>query len=169
MPHTLRRLVPPVALIALSACATTGADYPSLAIRDEERAEGTFAPAASKRLEVPQVEAGSTADIPALLAAARASHERFTSLVPDARRRVGAAGSRSVASDAWGAAQVALAELEAARSQTAIPLGDLDALYIGQAVQAETGEEVTAAREQVLGWLAEEDAVVAELGGLLGG
>ena len=169
MRHALSRLLPPFALFALSACATARADYPSLAIRNEERAEGTFAVGESKRLDVPPVEAGATADVAALLATARTAHARFTQLAPEARRRVGAAGARATASDAWGAAQVAVAELEAARSEVAILLGDLDALYIAQAVQAEANAELTAARDQVLGWIAEEDVVLAELGARLGG
>ena len=162
-----------VGLIALSAFARSGEDYPSLAIRDVERAQGHFEAGESRRLDVPEVEVdlstGLDSRLAELVGAARTAHETFRGLVPEARRRVGAAGSRSAATDAWAAAQVSLAELEAARSLAAIPLGDLDAIYVSQSVQAEQSAEVAAAREQVLGWIAEEDAVLAELSARLGG
>ena len=172
MSRIARLALPLASLIAVSACTSTQGDYPSLAIRDVERAQGSFEPTESRRLDVPEVEVdlegGVEARLGALVGAARTAHETFLDLMPEARRRVGAAGSRSVASDAWGAAQVSVAELEAARSQVAIPLGDLDAIYVSQTVQAEQSAQVVAARDQVLGWIAEEDAVLAELGARLG-
>lgn len=159
-------------LAGLSACSSTSGDYPSLAIRDVERVEGRFEAGERRQIDVPEVEVelagGLDAQLAQLVAAARTAHERFTALVPQARRRVAAAGSRSVASDAWGSAQVAVAELEAARSVAAVPLGDLEAIYVSQTVQAAQSPAMLAAREQVLGWIAEEDAVLAELGARLG-
>lgn len=173
MSRIAKTAVPVVCLLVLSACASTGGDYPSLAIRDVERAQGRFEAGESQRLDVPEVEAdlagGVDARLDELVGAAQAAHGSFIALVPEARRRVAAAGSRSVASDAWGSAQIAVAELEAARSQAAVALGDLDTLYVSQTVQAEQSSEMVAAREQVLGWIAEEDAVLAELGARLGG
>ncbi|MDG6080317.1 hypothetical protein E3U23_14085 [Erythrobacter litoralis] len=172
MPRIASLALPLASLIAVSACTSTQGDYPSLAVRDVERAQGSFEPTESRRLDVPAVavdlEGGVEARLTALVSAARAAHETFLSLVPEARRRVGAAGSRSIASDAWGAAQISVAEMEAARSQVAIPLGDLDAIYISRAVQAEEADAIVSAREQVLGWIAEEDAVLEELGARLG-
>ncbi len=171
MPRFAKFALPAACLVALSACASSGADYPSLAIRDVERAQGRFEVVEPQRLDVPDVavdlSGGIDARLAELVGAARAAHERFTTLVPEARRRVGAAGTRSVASDAWGSAQVAVAELEAARSVTAVPLGDLEAIYVSQSVQAAQTPEMLAARERVLGWIAEEDAVLAELGARL--
>ena len=43
MERHIRLAIPFVALAALSACQSTRTDYPSLAIRDAERVEGTFA------------------------------------------------------------------------------------------------------------------------------
>lgn len=153
--------------LALCACAKTTSSYPSLGIRDVERASGIFTAAEPKRIDVPPVEVdlpgGLNARIASLVVAARKAHEGFMRLVPEARRRVAAAGSGTVASDSWGSAQVALAELEAARSEAAIPLGDLEAIYVSQTVQAEQSAALVAAREQVLGWIAQEDAMLAEL------
>lgn len=167
MRQTLRLTLPVAASLALSACAGSSANYPSLAIRDAERASGTFAAAEPRRIDVPAVEVdlagGLDTTVTSLVASARRAHDAFLALVPDARRRVAAPGAATTASDAWASAQVALAELEAARSQTAIPLGDLDAIYVSQTVQAAQSPSLVAAREQVIGWVAEEDAVLAEL------
>ncbi|MBL4717120.1 MAG: hypothetical protein JKZ02_01450, partial [Erythrobacter sp.] len=60
-------------------------------------------------------------------------------------------------------AQVALADLDSARSIAAIALGDLDILYTAATVQAEDATPIAAARMTVIALVAEEDDVLARL------
>ena len=149
----------------LGACASTGTDYPSLAIRDAERAEGQFDTGEPARLDIPPVEVdltgGLDARLSSLVSAAEEAHAEFVSVRPRATRLVAAAGSTG--SDSWAAAQVALAELDSARSRAAIPLGDLDMIYTATRVAAEDASAIEAARGRVLTLVGEEDAVLEDL------
>lgn len=155
--------------LALAGCSSTGSsDYPSLAIRDVERAQGQFEPVSSRaQIDVPPVPVDLTGGLPARLAAltaqAQAAHAEFLDSRPDAVRLAAAAEGSSPGSAAWAAAQVALADLESARSQAAIALGDLDILYISATVQAEERSAITVARDQVIALIAEEDEALARL------
>ena len=158
-----------IALLSCAACSTTEADsrYPSLAIRDVERVEGTFEPVPTRTLDVPVVETGLTGSLDqrltGLLDQAGAAHEAFLASVPAAQRRVAAASGAAIGSDSWAAAQVALADLDASRSLAAIALGDLDILYAAAEVQAEDVSAIEAARSRVIALVGEEDAVLARL------
>ena len=149
----------------LGACASTGTDYPSLAIRDAERAEGRFDTGEPARLDIPPVEVdltlGLDARLSSLVFAAEEAHAEFVSVQPRAARLVAAAGSTG--SDSWAAAQVALAELDSARSRAAIPLGDLDMIYIAARVAADDAAAIEAARGRVVTLVGEEDAVLEDL------
>ena len=149
----------------LGACASTGGDYPSLAIRDAERAEGRFDTGEPARIDVPPVEVdlagGLGARLAALVTAAEEAHREFAAVRPRARRLVSAAGS--MGSDSWAAAQVALAELDSARSRAAVSLADLDMIYISARVAAEDAAAVEAARNQVIALVAEEDTELETL------
>ena len=168
----LRRFSFAVALPALSlaSCATPDSDrYPSLGIRDVERAQGQFEPVPAEPLAVPPVEIpldGPLDDrLAALREAATASHRAFTAAAPAATRAANAAAGSATGSTAWAAAQVALADLDSARSMTAIALGDLDTLMVSRAVQGEDLRAVEAVRQEVLEVLGEEDRTLAELRG----
>ena len=159
--------MPPAALLAsalmLTACASAQGEYPSLAVRDVERAQGQFEPVAAQRLDVPEV-AVDTMRAPADLAVrAGASHDRFLAALGDARRAVSAGRGAASGSEAWGAAQVALADLESIRSDTAIVLADLDTLHVANDVTYASSAALDAARAEVLRMVAEEDAALAEL------
>ncbi len=166
---TLRKpLLVPILLLALAGCAGTGSDgYPSLAIRDVERAQGRFEPVEAERIEVPAVDVdlagGLPARLDALVGQAEEAHGEFLASLPTARRRVAAASGSSVGSDAWAAAQVALADLDSARSQAAVSLGDLDILFTAASVQAENTGVIADARETVVALVAEEDAALEDL------
>lgn len=155
------------ASLALAACAAPRGKYPSLAIRDVERAQGQFEPAPARPLDVPEVPApggGPVAErLAALGAAATASHQAFLASVPGATRLANAAAGSAIGSDAWASAQVALADLDSARSATAIALGDLDALMVATAVQAQDVSAIEAVRQQVLAQVGAEDETLARL------
>lgn len=163
----MRRTLIFAALPALAACATSGDRYPSLAIRDIERAEGRFEPVASAPLAVPEVavrDASPLADqLAALGASAAASHRAFLASASVATRHANAAAGAAIGSDAWASAQVALADLDSARSATAIALADLDTLMVANAVQARDLAAIEAVRQQVLAQVTEEDVILARL------
>ncbi|MBX7492568.1 hypothetical protein K3163_05030 [Qipengyuania sp. 1NDW9] len=155
--------------LSLAACAGSSADYPSLAIRDSERSEGTFGSPEPKRLDIPPVEVdltgGLDARLASLVADARNAHEAFEETRPRAEELVAAASGTSLGSDRWAAAQVALAELDSARSRAAVPLGDLDAIYTAARVGADDITAIESARNEVIALVRIEDAVLADLRG----
>ena len=156
-----------VSPVLLAGCATADEEYPSLAIRDVERAQGQFETGEPARLDIAPVETAFDGPLPETLAglvdAAAEAHEEFTSVQPRAARLVAAARGSGVGSDSWAAAQVALAELDSARSQAAIALGDLDTLYVAARTAAEEADAIDAARNRVIALVEEEDAALADL------
>ena len=73
-----------------------------------------------------------------------------------------------VSSDDWAAAQIAMADLDSLRSITAIALADLDLLYADATLAFEQRQILAQAREEVTGYLREEDATLAELRNTIG-
>lgn len=156
-----------VSPILLAGCATADEEYPSLAIRDVERAQGQFETGEPARLDIEPVETAFdgplSETVAGLVDTAAEAHAQFTSIQPRAARLVAAARGSGVGSDSWAAAQVALAELDSARSQAAIALGDLDTLYVAARTAAEEADAIDAARNRVIALVAEEDAVLGRL------
>ena len=164
-----RNYIAALALASLvSGCTTAPSDrFPSLEIRDVERAEGTFEPVAGPTLDVPTVEVEVDGTLEARLASlleqASAAHAQFTRSLPNAETRVRAASGSAVGSDSWAAAQVALADLDSARSTAAIALGDLDILFAAASVQADDVSAITSTRDQVIALVSQEDAALERL------
>lgn len=156
-----------VIIPSLAACATPRDKYPSLAIRDVERAQGRFEAAPAAPLVVPQVAMKGPGPISTRLgdlgAQAEAGHRAFLAGAPTAARLARAAAGSAIGSDAWASAQVALADLDSARSTTAIALAELDTLMVAGAVQAEDIAGIEAVRQRVLAQIGEEDEVLARL------
>ena len=94
-----KHLVFPFAALLVAGCAASSDRYPSLAVRDVERAEGTFDPVPGPQLDVPEVEVDVGPDLGAgltsLVADAQAAHTAFTDAVPAAERSVRAASGSS--------------------------------------------------------------------------
>jgi len=153
----------------LAACAAGSADYPSLAIRDAERVEGTFEPAPAPTPAPPpeQPNADLLQRLSQLRTAAADAHQAFLGAVPGTRRIVQAADGAGVESDRWAAAQVALGDLDSARSRTAVALGDLDLIFADATLAFELREPIAATRSDVADMVAQEDALLAELRGAL--
>lgn len=151
--------------ILLTACAGQKETYPSLAIRDVERVEGSFQPETAS-LE-PVAESPPSADLVERLAqlqnTAASAHRSFMAAAPETTRLVNAAAGTDVTSDRWAGAQVALAGLDSSRSQAAVPLGDLDLLHADAAIALEQRQAIQAARMAVIGLIAEEDAILSDL------
>ena len=160
----------PLAALSLAACASPSAEYPSLAIRDAERLNGTFTPA-KPETEAPSASLPPAADtierLAQLQAAAGSAHKGFLALMPRATQLVEAARESGVGSDRWAAAQVAISELDAQRSLTAIPMADLDRLYASRAVLLLPRRSIAEAQSAVQALIEAEDRVLANLKGAL--
>ena len=155
------------ATLALGACATGADQYPSLQIRDVERAQGQFTPTPAQKLDAPPVPVPLTRTLAEQLAQlsqqAVAAHQAFVKQVPGATRLAAAARGSAVGSDAWASAQVALASLDSARSDTAVSLADLDTIEISRLTAADDAAAVDPVRSQVAALIAEEDDTLARL------
>ena len=160
----------PLALVA--ACTSTQGDaYPSLATRPGERISGTAQPVPPPA--PPPATAAIGSRTVQLRAQARAAHARFGERRASAASLSAAAQGAAVGSESWSVAQVALASLEAARSEAMIALADLDSLYVTAKIDAVPSEgsgdvdAIGAVRHEVIGLIGEEDAALAALRGRL--
>ena len=155
--------------LVLGACAGTSSDYPSLAIRDVERVEGSFAAPTRETIDVPPVDIDMTAPLgetlDRLVGEARSGNEVFLEVAPRAQRFVGAAVNSDTESRAWASAQVALSELESARSVSAVPLADIDILYTAARAAAQDASQIETAREEIVSIIAAQDETLAQLRG----
>ena len=161
-----------IPLVLLAACASSGSDrYPSLATRPGERVSGTAVPVAPPA--PPSATAATGSRLAQLRAQALAAHARFGERRASAAALSATAQGAAVASEAWSVAQVALASLETARSEAMIALADLDSLFVDAKNSAvPTGgsgdvDAIGAMRDEVSGWIGEEDATLATLRGRL--
>lgn len=166
----MNRLVRPCltalpAVLALTGCASSSQDFPSLAIRDAERVSGTIAVPPAPTGPVPPAPA--QAQLAPLMAAIREGHARFAGEVPAAQRAVSAARGAGVGTENWSVAQVAVANLEAQRSQVMIALADLDRIHASAAVEGADVSATTAALAEAQGLVDQEDAEIARLLGAL--
>ncbi len=117
------------AVLALSACADE--KYPSLAQRPAERSARAQAPAASPSpMAAEPVSPALRAQLDALLDSARKAHKAFLARRADAGRLVDAAQGAAVPSNAWAAANEALAELDTNRTDLAVAQARLEQIYI---------------------------------------
>ncbi len=148
-----------------TGCAGGSDRYPSLAVRDAERIQGTFEPVdSSDAVTKPRpAPPGQQSQLNALLSEAGAVHADFMESVPAAQDLILAIDETGPENKAWGDAQVALAALESRRSQAAIALGDMDLLYANASADFVERREIDAARQQVIALIEQEDAILAEL------
>ncbi len=156
-----RRFCPVLAVMLLAGCTSSTDNFPSLARRDAERITGSAAvvpalnPVLTESLPAGQLEAK--------VAGARSAHARFLSRQDRATQLIVAARGAAQGGDAWSSASVALAELESARSEAMVALADLDELYAAARVAGRDVATISAARDQVLALVEEEDRVLAAL------
>lgn len=153
----------PILLLSLSlgACASAGEDYPSLAIRDAERAQGTMLP--PPPYIPPPISAATGDQLTALADQAASAHREFNTLAARARRAVSAARGQGPGSDNWAVAQVAVAQLESQRSATMIHLADLDRLFVDAAIEGNELTRIEQTRQQVTTLVDSENALIDEL------
>ncbi len=143
----------------LAGCASPGR-YPSLAVRDAERATGTLQPAEAEPYVPPATPAETLDRIGRLSADAQAAHQTFLAAVEKGRGTIAAGASAAEGSDAWSRAQIALADIEASRSQTMIALAELDRLYVDAELAAGELERISAARDAVSALIESESQTI---------
>jgi hypothetical protein len=169
MTQALHRLALSLLALPLAACAAGSGDYPSLAIRDAERVEGSFE--TGTPAEPPSPPEPPSADLlgrlSQLQAQATDAHRAFLEAAPGARRAVAAAQGASVTTNSYAEAQIALADLDSHRSRAAVALGDLDLLFADATLAFEVRAPIAETRSEVAALIAEEDAILAELRGSL--
>ena len=155
--------------LLLGGCASTGGSYPSLAIRDAERVEGSMtAPDGAAALPPPAALSGSVLQrVAQLESAASTAHRSFQQATPAAQRAANGARGAAVTTNAWGDAQVALSGLDAIRSQTAIALADLDLLFVDATLDYQQRGVIGEARERVLELVRAQDRTLAQLRGIV--
>ena len=116
-----------------------------------------------------EISANLAARLRELGSAAREAHGRFEAKQARARQLTAAARGAAPGSEAWSVATIAVGELEAARSDAMVSLGELDRLYAQERIDGGDGGAIAAVRDQVTAWVADEDAVLVELAGRLKG
>ncbi len=163
------RPLAPLLLLTLAAgisgCAKDQDLYPSLSIRDAERVTGVFDPVAAEPYVPPAQSPQVLGRIDQLRADAQAAHKRFLGLAERARAPAAAARGAAVGSEQWAVAQIALGDLAAARSQTMVPLTELDLLFVAAQGEASVTTEIEQARAEVESLASAEDQLVDQLGG----
>lgn len=167
MAQTMNRL--PASLVfglipvfLLSACASTPGEYPSLARRPIERVMGTLTPPPPPPAPAP-VDPAVLRSLDSLLDRVRAADAKFQAREGRVRQVVSAAAGAAKASEAWSVAMIALAELDAARSEGMVALADIDAIYAASRIEGEPASEAKAAREAANALVTAQDKVIAGL------
>ena len=166
-------LVAPLsAVLALTACASDAAGgYPSLARRDAERVTARAQPVeAAAQPALPPLSADLDSRIVQLVSEAREANAQFSARRSATQRALANGGRAAAGSESWTEAQIALADLEAARSRATISLAELDRLYADERLAhaetvSPTAEALAAARDRVAAWVEEQDRVLRVLGG----
>ena len=158
------------ASLILGGCASTGASYPSLAIRDAERVEGSMdAPDGALALPSPAALSGVMLQrVEQLEGRASSAHRRFQQAAPAAQRSANSARGAAVTTNAWADAQIALGDLDTIRSQTAIALADLDLMFVDATLDYQERGAIGEARERVLEMVRAQDRTLAQLRGIVG-
>lgn len=135
------------ASLLIAGCAGSGDKYPSLAVRDVERAQGQFTPTAVEREPIRPV--ATAADIAGLVRTAEQAHARFLDQQASAMTLVSSASRLGIESNTRQRALVAVADLVSIRSDTAIALADLDLLAAKASTTFAPTDELIAARSKV--------------------
>ena len=169
MPSAYSTLVASCSALALAGCASDTTNYPSLARRPAEKASNAATPASAPAAIPVPPSPQVTARLAGLVEQARTAHGRFLARQQRAGQTVAAASGAARGSERWAVASVALAELESARSEAMIARADLDQMFAAERIEGSDTTAISDARDEVSGWIGEEDAVLAGLRGRLGG
>lgn len=155
------------AVLLLAACAKPGA-FPSLEIRDSERVTGTLEAPPVPTYTPPPLATATVATLSDLAARVRAAHQRFVAEEGSASATVTRGAGSSAGSDTWSDAQVAVAGLEAIRSDAMIALADIDRIHVDTHVIGGDVAWTEQVRAEASALVAEEDRLINALLGQLG-
>lgn len=155
-----------IPVILLGACASTPGEYPSLARRPLERVSGNWAPPPAPPPPA-QLDPAVAHQIDSLLERVQAADVKFQTRESRVRKVISAAKGAAKASEAWSVAMVALADLDAARSEGMVALADIDAIYAASRIEGEPASKAKTARDAANELVAAQDKVIAELQGQL--
>ena len=161
-----RQLASLLLAFLLSACASAEGDYPSLARRPIERVTGSFIPPSPPPAAIP-VDPAVIRQLDSLLDRVRAADAKFHARKAAVSRTIAAAAGAAKASEAWSVAMIALADLDAARSEGMIALADIDAIYAASRIGGEPASEAKAARDAANLLVSAQDQAIAALQGQL--
>lgn len=156
------------AALALGACSKDKELFPSLTMRDGERVTGTFTPVAPEKVVSPPPSTETLGKLAKLRADAADANQRFSKAAQEAQAPVAAARGAEPGTEAWELAQVALAELSARRSETAVVLADLDQIYVETRLDAGDPAEIEAAVNEVADEVSAQDKAIDALEASLG-
>ncbi len=159
-------LVPALSAVALlSACAAPAGDYPSLLPRPIEKISLAEP---SRPVPVATPDAALDGRIATLSAAVASAAQGFDTAVARARPAVRAAAGTAEGSERWLGAQVALAELDVARTAIDAPVADLERLAIDRAATgAPPYPALDAALARATAAATAQRTTIATLGGTL--
>lgn len=144
----------------VSGCVGSGDKYPSLAMRDVERAD--YASSQARPAEpVPPVISDS--DIASIVARARGLNADFVASRPQTARIVATVPGTGPESEARSRALVALADLTSLHGQTALVLGELDRIEAQALREFAPIEAIRAAQQNVAQWVQQQDAALTDL------
>ncbi len=169
MPSAYPAIIASSLALALAACASDTANYPSLARRPVEKASTSQTPTPAPTAAPTPASPQEAARLAGMVAQARAAHQRFVAKQQRAGQTVAAGSGAAPGSESWAVASIALAELESERSAAMVALADLDQLYAAARIEGGDTSAITAARDEVSGMIGDEDVVLADLRDRLGG
>ena len=146
---------------AVGGCASADGRYPSLAVRDAERAQGTLEPAAPA---VPSVIAITNLEsLDAAINRAEATHTKFTSLQGDVAALVSASRGLGPENDTRARALIGVAQLASLRAETALALADLDVMEAKAASGFKRTKDIRDFQAVIMKLLAQQDETLDSL------
>ena len=149
------------AALLLAGCAGASDAYPSLAVRDAERAAGGASPASPAPL--PAAAVASDEEIGSIARRARQTHQTFLRDQSAALAVVRAASGQGYDTSARARAEVALAGLDSLHGQTAMALAELDALEAASIATLAPTDGIAIAQTQVGSFLSEQAELLDSL------
>ncbi len=103
------------------------------------------------------------AGLAAIEVRADAAYAAFQSALPSAESSVRASRGASQSSNQWSAAQIALADLTAKRSTSAIALADIDLIYAQTSSEFTVNQEIAELRGRIAAQVDAQDRILGEL------
>ena len=150
---------------ALGGCASADGRYPSLAVRDAERAQGTLTPSPPE-----QPTGTGITDLDGLMAPldrAKEADAMFTAQKDEVNALIQASNGLGPEDDRRARALIGYAELTSLRGQTALALSDLDQLEASAATQFKRTKDISDLQASIQQMLAQQDEALDSLSEML--